>query len=63
MLLSRDPVSMRQPSKCYVMGLIYGGTEMLGHSDISSTQIYAHVTINDLNRVCYEVHPAARVES
>jgi len=33
--------------------------EMLGHSNIGSTQIYAHVTINDLNRVYYEAHPAA----
>lgn len=37
--------------------------EMLGHRDISSTQIYAHVTIKDLNRVYYETHPAARSNS
>lgn len=32
--------------------------EFLGHADISSTQIYAHVTINDLSRVYKETHPA-----
>lgn len=33
---------------------------MLGHSVITSTQIDAHVTINNMNRVYYETHPAAR---
>lgn len=32
--------------------------EMVGRSSILSTQIYAHVTINDLNWVYYEAHPA-----
>lgn len=36
--------------------------EMLGHADISFTQIYAHVTIKDLSRVYYDTHPAAKGE-
>ncbi|MAT93767.1 MAG: hypothetical protein CME59_14305 [Halioglobus sp.] len=32
--------------------------EILGHRDISSAQSYAHVTINDPNRIYYEPHPA-----
>ena len=34
--------------------------ELLGHADISSTQIYAQDTMNDLNRVYKETHPAAQ---
>ncbi|PJF38078.1 MAG: hypothetical protein CUN55_18835 [Phototrophicales bacterium] len=34
--------------------------ELLGHADTSSTQIYAQVTMNDLNRVYKETHPAAQ---
>ncbi len=33
--------------------------EMLGHLDISSTQIYARVTVKDLNKVYHQTHPAA----
>lgn len=34
--------------------------EMLGHLDITSTQIYTRVTVMDLTRVYNETHPAAR---
>tara|TARA_R110002167_G_scaffold320868_1_gene526660 strand:+ start:98 stop:859 length:762 start_codon:yes stop_codon:yes gene_type:complete len=34
--------------------------EMLGHEDISSTQLYTHVVINDLQKVHKQTHPFAK---
>ena len=37
--------------------------EFLGHQDISTTQLYTHVTLNDLTKAYYETHPAAKGET
>ncbi len=36
--------------------------EMLGHSSLESTQIYTHVTINDLKKIHSKYHPAEKME-
>ncbi len=36
--------------------------ELLGHAKLTTTQIYTHVTINDLKRVHSDTHPAERDE-
>ena len=37
--------------------------EMLGHASLESTQIYTHVTINDLKEIHAKYHPGEKMES
>ena len=35
--------------------------QMLGHESLESTQIYTHVTINDLKQIHAKYHPSCRI--
>jgi integrase/recombinase XerD len=68
--VARSGVSKRGACNLYRHGtavlMLNGGAdirqvqEMLGHADISTTQVYAHVAIESLQRVYERTHPAAR---